>query len=156
MFTCLFPFVIIGKSGWRSRWLVLGWSTGINVSGHYKRHYFPFFLFPPPFFSPSSTFLIEGVLESKTYLAKVDGSAQNPSVRHCSRPHRPFWGPQRTFWILQAVWRCRRWASAPGAAARLLFEAVVNNCFATISRIGLYLYEVSHFRSNSITTAIEY
>ena len=32
-----------------------------------------------------------------------------------------FGAPYRLFWILQAVQRCRRWASDPGAA-RLLFE----------------------------------
>ena len=31
-----------------------------------------------------------------------------------------FGAPWRPFWILQAVWRCRRWACAPGAA-RLVF-----------------------------------
>ena len=35
-------------------------------------------------------------------------------------PIRHFGAPWRPFWILQAVRRCRRWASAPGAA-RLLF-----------------------------------
>ena len=40
------------------------------------------------FFSPSYSFLIEGMLGSKTYLAKVDGSTQKPKVR----PRQPFWG----------------------------------------------------------------
>ena len=38
-------------------------------------------------------FLIEGVLGLKTYLAKVDRSAQKPSGTPFSRPSWPFWGP---------------------------------------------------------------
>ena len=37
-----------------------------------------------------------------------------------SRPHRPLWGPLAGGAALQVVRRCRRWASAPGAA-RLVF-----------------------------------
>ena len=45
-------------------------------------------------FSISTTILlIEGVLGSKTYLAKVARSAQKPRGRHLSRPRPPFWGP---------------------------------------------------------------
>ena len=48
--------------------------TGNDVSGHYKRHYFLFFLFSFFFFfffsSPSSTFLIEGVLGSKNLFSE--------------------------------------------------------------------------------------
>ena len=48
----------------------------------------------PFFFSPlSSPFLIEKCSDQKTYLAKVDGSAQKPRVRPLSRPRWPFWGP---------------------------------------------------------------
>ena len=63
----------IGTSGRRSSWSVFGRSTGNSISGHYKQHYFlvsvflPFF---PVFFSPSSTFLIEGVLERKDLFNK--------------------------------------------------------------------------------------
>ena len=58
--------LVIGMSVRRSSRSAFGRSTGNDVSGHYKRHYllslfFSFFSF---FFSPSSTFLIEGVLES--------------------------------------------------------------------------------------------
>ena len=31
--------------------------------------------------------------EQKTYLPKVDGSAQKPRGRHLTRPCRPFWSP---------------------------------------------------------------
>ena len=39
-----------------------------------------------------------------------------------------FGGPWRPFWILQAVRRCRRWASAPGAA-RLVFIIIFSIFF---------------------------
>ena len=38
-------------------------------------------------------FIIDVVFESKTYLAKVDGSAQKPKGAPLSKPRRPFWGP---------------------------------------------------------------
>ena len=53
--------------------LLFEWSTGNDVSDHYLHHYDFFFTV-----SPSSTFLIDGVLELKTYLAKADGSNQKP------------------------------------------------------------------------------
>ena len=63
-------------------------------------HYFHQSFLPPPFyspifsaFSPLRPFLIEGVLGSKTYLAKVGLSAQKPRNMHLSRPPRPFWAP---------------------------------------------------------------
>ena len=56
-----------------------------------------FFLFFPFRYSPPSTFLIEGVLKSKTNLKKVEWIAQKP------RPCRPFLDPWRPFWILQVV-----------------------------------------------------
>ena len=37
--------------------------------------------------------LIEGMIESKTYLEEIDGSAQKPMNRPLSRPCWPFWGP---------------------------------------------------------------
>ena len=48
-------------------------STGNDVSGHYFHHYFLFFLLFFSFFlffSPSSIFLIEGVLGSKNLFSK--------------------------------------------------------------------------------------
>ena len=50
----------IGTSVLCSSRSAFGRSTGNDVSGHFKHHYFLFFLF-----SPLSTFLIEGVLGSK-------------------------------------------------------------------------------------------
>ena len=32
-------------------------------------------------------------MDQKTYLVKVDGSAQKPRIRPLSRPRRPFLGP---------------------------------------------------------------
>ena len=52
--------LVIGTSGWRSSPSAFRQSTGNDVSGHYKRHYF----------STSSTFLIEGVLGSKNLFSK--------------------------------------------------------------------------------------
>ena len=43
-------------------------------------------------------------------------------------PVRNFGAPWRPFWILQAVRRCRRWASAPGAA-RLVFVFILTSEF---------------------------
>ena len=57
----------IGMSVRRSSRLAFGRSTGNDVSGQYKHHYF-LFLFS--FFSPSSTFLIEGVLWSKNLFSE--------------------------------------------------------------------------------------
>ena len=42
-----------------------------------------------------------------------------------------FGAPWRPFWILQAVRRCRRWASAPGAA-RLVFLCFFNGTGNTL------------------------
>ena len=39
-------------------------------------------------------FLIAGVVRSKYYLAKVDGTTQKPQGRNLSRPRPPFWGPR--------------------------------------------------------------
>ena len=55
-------------------------STGNDISGHYFRHYFLL----PFSFSPSPTFLIEGVLGSKNRSAKKTRG---------TRPCQPFWGP---------------------------------------------------------------
>ena len=57
----------IGTSVRRSSRSAFGRSTGNDVSGHYKRHYFLFSFF---FSSPSSTFLIEGVLGSKNLFSE--------------------------------------------------------------------------------------
>ena len=58
-----------GTSGRRFSRLPFRRSTGNAVSGHYFHHYF----FPPVFFfSPSSPFLIEGVLGSKNLFSESD------------------------------------------------------------------------------------
>ena len=73
--TCYFQFSFvykdIGMSVRRSSRSAFGRSTGNDVSGHYKRNYFLFFFFLFSFFSsPSSTFLIEGVLGSKNLFSE--------------------------------------------------------------------------------------
>ena len=60
----------IGTSVRRSSRSAFGRSTGNDVSGHYKRHYFLFFFLFFLFSSPSSTFLIEGVLGSKNLFSE--------------------------------------------------------------------------------------
>ena len=62
----------IGTSGQRSSWSAFSRSTGKDISGHYKRHSFIFFLYPFLFGSLSSTFLIEGELRSKTLFCKSE------------------------------------------------------------------------------------
>ena len=80
----------------RSSRLAFGRPTGNDVSGQWpqKTTLFSFL------FSLSSTFLIEGVLESKNLDLFPD-------------PVGHFWAPWQSFWILQAVRGCRQWASAP-------------------------------------------
>ena len=70
-------------------------SVGVRAVD-WQRQYV-FISFPPPSFFPR---FLPRVLFSqkecsyqKTYLAKVDGSAQKPESRHLSRPCWPFWGP---------------------------------------------------------------
>ena len=60
VWSCRTMYDYLGTSSRRSGQLAFGRSTVNNVNGHYKRLYF-FFIF-----SPLSTFLIEGVLVSKT------------------------------------------------------------------------------------------
>ena len=73
---CLFsPFFrawLIFHSFWHNR-AAFRRATSKDVRCQYKWHYF---LFPSLSFSSLSTFFIEGVPGSKTYLAKIDGSAQ--------------------------------------------------------------------------------
>ena len=67
-------------------------------------------------FSPSSTFLIEGVLRSKNLFS--ESCLERPKTFPVPLCH--FGAPWRPFWILQAVRRCRRLASAPFAARLVL------------------------------------
>ena len=71
----------------------LGGRLATTLVATKKRLYFLFFLlFFIPFFFSVITFSHRRSARIKTYLAKVDGSAQNPWVRPLSRFHRPFWG----------------------------------------------------------------
>ena len=88
---CVIDFLLhkcdFGTSSRRFSWLAFGWSTGKDIRGHYKRHYFQFSFFSLfLLFSSSSlsAFLIEGVLGSKTYLGKIDGNIQKPKSRPLS------------------------------------------------------------------------
>ena len=58
---------LFGTSSRCSSWSAFGQSTGNNVSGHYKQHYF---LLVFSQFPPLSTFLIEGVLGSRNLFCK--------------------------------------------------------------------------------------
>ena len=59
---------------------------------------------------------------------------QNLGVDTCPDPVGHFGAHWRPFWILQAVRRCRRWASAPGATRLVffLFFVYVLKCFKRI------------------------
>ena len=85
-----------------------------------------FFFFFPLFFPPPSwPFFTEGVLGSKkTYLAKIARSAQNLGVGTFPDTISHFGAPWRPFWNLQALRRCRRWASAL-FATRLVFRSLL-------------------------------
>ena len=61
----------------------LGADTFPDPMGHFGTTWGPFWIFDV---------LIEGG-DQKTYLPKVDYNGQQPSGRHLSRPHGPFWGP---------------------------------------------------------------
>ena len=61
---------------------MFGRSTGNDIRGHYKQHFFPFlFLLRHLLFSKKEC------SNQKTFLAKVDGSAQKPIGRHLSIFH---------------------------------------------------------------------
>ena len=84
--------------------------------------FFPIFSHPF-FFHPSRPFLIEGVLGSKNLfwqkLLKTPKNLRVDPVGHFGAPWQPLW-------ILQAVRRCRRLASAP-FAARLVFLEMLSH-----------------------------
>ena len=69
--TLFYNFDYFGTSVWRSSRSTFGRSTGNDVSGHYKRHYFSPIFSIFHFFSPlSQPFLIEGVLGSKNLFSE--------------------------------------------------------------------------------------
>ena len=105
-----------------------------------------FFIFH--FFSPSQSFLIEGVPRSKTYLVKADGSAKKSRGRHLSRLCRPFRGPLAAILdfeggaALQVVSECTR-----RRAARLAFNHLIIKHFYMVfeiarisSMLSVYVY----------------
>ena len=102
LFCDYFLFVMSGRHSNQS---VFWQSTGNNVNGLYFWYYFFFFSpFPPLYFRLSSTFLTGGVLRWKNLFSKSVVTFPDP-VSHFGAPWRPYW-------ILQALRRCRRWASA--------------------------------------------
>ena len=67
-------------------------------------HSFLFFLFIFLFFSPSSTFLIEGVLGSKNlFRKKLTGAPQKLGVDPFLDPVSHFGAPWRPFWIFEVL-----------------------------------------------------
>ena len=90
-------FWTIGTSVRRSSRSAFGRSTGNDVSGHYKRHYF---LFSFLFFSFLCRLLCS---DQKTYFAKVDGSAQNSRNKQLSRPPSHFEAPWCPFWGFEVL-----------------------------------------------------
>ena len=68
----------------RSSQSSFGRPTGINVSGHFKQHYFvSFFFFSFVYFSHRR--------RARINFEKVDGSTKKPWGRPLSRPCQPFW-----------------------------------------------------------------
>ena len=118
--------------GWRSgSWLATTLVATIN----------DIILFYFLFFSVFYFFHRRRTQIKKTYLAKVDGSIQQPRVGYWIPFHTllailgpltailDIWGSHRSrSWdvaggeVLQAVRHCRRWASAPGAARLFLYK----------------------------------
>ena len=83
----------IGTSGQRSSRSAFARSTGNDVSGHYKRHCFPFF----PFFLRHDLFSWKEFLDQKNLFCESWQNHPDP-VDHLGALGRPFW-------ILQAVRR---------------------------------------------------
>ena len=79
-----------GTSVRRSSRSAFGRSTGNDVSGHYKRHYFLFLFF---FFFFLLLFSSKECSDQKTYLAKVAKNAQNLGVDTFQDPVGHFWAP---------------------------------------------------------------
>ena len=75
--------------------------TGNNVSGHYKRHYFPFlfsFFFSVVYFYHRRSARIKKLIQRK-----LTGTPKNLGVDTFPDPLCHFGAPWRPFWILQAV-----------------------------------------------------
>ena len=93
-----------GMSVWRCSQSTFGRSTG-----NYKRHYFLSFSFFSLFFfffsfSPSSTFLIEGVLGSKNlFRESCLECPKNLGVDFCQDTVGHFGAPWRPFWTFEGM-----------------------------------------------------
>ena len=104
-----FTIPAIGTSVRRSSRSAFRRLTGNDVSGHYKRHYFlSFFSFFFLFFSPSSTFLIEGVLGSKNLFCESCLKCPKTQGQTPFQTPSAILGPLAGGAALQAVRRCRR------------------------------------------------
>ena len=99
-FCCM--FCNFGTSGRHFSWSAFWWSTGNDVSGHYKHHYF-LFLFSVVYFSHRRSALIK-----KLILRKLLRLPKNLGVDTFPDPVGHFGAHWRPFWVLQAVRRCRR------------------------------------------------
>ena len=115
---------------WRERAAFQRSAFGRSTAGNdvvatiFIRIFFLFFSFFPPCFSHFSsvtTFSHRSARIKKLILPKLLRTPKNLGVDSFPDPVRHFGAPWRPFWILQAVRRCRRLASAP-FAARLVYS----------------------------------
>ena len=113
---CNYGLSFIGMSVRRSSRSGFGRSTGNDVSGRCKRHYFPF---PLPFFSVATFSHRRDAKIKKLILRKLLWIPENLGVDTFPDPIGHFGA---SWWILQVVRRCRQWASAPGAARLVLVQ----------------------------------
>ena len=91
MYSLFFLWQEIGTSGWRSRVSAFGWSTGKDISGHYKHLYFLFFFSR---FSSVPTFSHRRSSRDKTLIwQKLTGAPQNPWVDTFLGPVSHFGAP---------------------------------------------------------------
>ena len=79
-------FIILLARALALQLFAIWWSTGNNISGPL---FSPFFFL----FSLLSTFLIEGVLQSKNLFSKSRSERPITQSRPLSRPQQQFWGP---------------------------------------------------------------
>ena len=82
--TNLAPKLKIGMSGQFEVGCHSGGRHAMTLVNRYFHHSSPFSI---------TSFLIERLIRSKTFLVKVDGSTQEPGVRPLSKTHQSFWGP---------------------------------------------------------------
>ena len=111
-----------------------GWHSGGRLLAMTQQPLFSsvFSFFFPPLFSLFSVFFSVATFShrrsariKKLIQRKLTGTPKNLGVDTFPDPLRHFGAPWRPFWILQAVRRCRRLASAP-FAARLVLSGIID------------------------------